>query len=100
MQLSLRLLVLMIPQPLLLLPPLPSPVSDSSAFSLDASPCMSAVVLSTTMLFKALYKVKNVLFLCLLFFPQFYVFILLYNIALVLPYINMNPPRVYMCSPS
>ena len=25
---------------------------------------------------------------------------LLYNIVLVLPYINMNPPRVYMCSPS
>ena len=24
---------------------------------------------------------------------------LLYNIVLVLPYINMNPPRVYMCSP-
>ena len=25
---------------------------------------------------------------------------LLYNIVLVLPYINMNPPQVYMCSPS
>ena len=25
---------------------------------------------------------------------------LLHNIVLVLPYINMNPPRVYMCSPS
>ena len=25
---------------------------------------------------------------------------LLYNIVLVLPYINMNLPRVYMCSPS
>ena len=25
---------------------------------------------------------------------------LLYNIVLVLPYINMNVPRVYMCSPS
>ena len=25
---------------------------------------------------------------------------LLYNIVLILPYINMNPPRVYMCSPS
>ena len=25
---------------------------------------------------------------------------LLYNIVLVLPYINMNPPRVYTCSPS
>ena len=27
-------------------------------------------------------------------------FFLLYNIVLVLPYINMNPPWVYMCSPS
>ena len=32
-------------------------------------------------------------FFCLLLF-------LLYNIVLVLPHINMNPPRVYMCSPS
>ena len=38
------------------------------------------------------------------FFLQilFYLFIyfLLYNIVLVLPYINMNPPQVYTCSPS
>ena len=27
-------------------------------------------------------------------------FFLLYNIVLVLPYINMHPPRVYTCSPS
>ena len=27
-------------------------------------------------------------------------FFKLYNIVLVLPYINMNPPQVYMCSPS
>ena len=27
-------------------------------------------------------------------------FILLYNIVLVLPYIDINPPWVYMCSPS
>ena len=29
-----------------------------------------------------------------------YLFILLYNIILVLPYINMSPPWVYTCSPS
>ena len=29
-----------------------------------------------------------------------YLFILLYNIVLVLPYIDTNPPWVYMCSPS
>ena len=30
----------------------------------------------------------------------FYFIFLLFNIVLVLPYINMNMPRVYMCSPS
>ena len=34
-----------------------------------------------------------------LFFKN-YLFILLYNIVLVLPYIDLNPPWVYMCSPS
>ena len=34
-----------------------------------------------------------------LFIKLIYLF-LLYNIVLVLPYINMNPPRVYTCSPS
>ena len=29
-----------------------------------------------------------------------FIYILLYNIVLVLPYINMNPPRVYMSSQS
>ena len=36
-------------------------------------------------------------FSCFIFFIIFY-FFLLYNIVLVLPYINMNPPRVYTCS--
>ena len=36
--------------------------------------------------------------LLLLLFNLF--IILLYNIVLVLPYIDMNPPWVYMCSPS
>ena len=30
----------------------------------------------------------------------FFFFLLLYNTVLVLPYINMNPPWVYMCSQS
>ena len=30
----------------------------------------------------------------------YYYYFLLYNIVLVLPYINMHPLRVYMCSPS
>ena len=38
-------------------------------------------------------------FLLLLFFFNFYFyFILLYNTVLVLPYIDMNPPQVYMSS--
>ena len=35
-----------------------------------------------------------------IFFVIIYLFFLLYNIVLVLPYINMHPPRVYTCSPS
>ena len=34
------------------------------------------------------------------FFFKFYFIFKLYNIVLVLPYINMNPSQVYMCSPS
>ena len=34
------------------------------------------------------------------FFKLLFLFCLLYNIVLVLPYTNMNPPRVYTCSPS
>ena len=32
------------------------------------------------------------------FFNFYFYFILLYNTVLVLPYIDMNPPRVYMRS--
>ena len=42
-------------------------------------------------------KKKEIIFL----FKNFiYLFILLYNIVLVLPYVDLNPPWVYMCSPS
>ena len=34
------------------------------------------------------------------FFFNFYFIFKLYNIVLVLPYIEMNPPQAYMCSPS
>ena len=34
------------------------------------------------------------------FFLKFYFIFKLYNIVLVLPNIEMNPPQVYMCSPS
>ena len=43
---------------------------------------------------------KAFLSLSLFFFFQFYLFIyLLHNIVLVLPYIDMNPPWVYICFP-
>ena len=36
-----------------------------------------------------------------IFFPIIFIYLfLLYNIVLVLPHIDMNPPWVYMCSPS
>ena len=42
---------------------------------------------------------EDFFFLFFLFFFNFYFyFILLSNTVLVLPYINMNPPRVYMQS--
>ena len=50
-------------------------------------------------------KVKNHMIVSIyaekyLTFFFFFNFILPYNSVLVLPYINMNPPRVYTCSPS
>ena len=39
-------------------------------------------------------------FFCLFLFFKFYFLFKLYNIVLVLPNIEMNPPQVYMCSPS
>ena len=50
-----------------------------------------------------LLRKKNflTLFLCIfLIFNFYFYFILLYNTVLVLPYIDMNPPRVYMSSQS
>ena len=40
------------------------------------------------------------LFFLFLFFFKFYFIFKLYIIVLVLPNIKMNPPQVYMCSPS
>ena len=39
-------------------------------------------------------------FFYILIFFKFYFIFKLYSIVLVLPYIEMNPPQVYMCSPS
>jgi len=40
-----------------------------------------------------------VLFISIIFFKFYFIF-KLYNIVLVLPNIEMNPPQVYLCSPS
>ena len=50
---------------------------------------------------RSLQNVKSLIILnhTFNFFQYIYLFILLYNIVLVLPYIDMNPPWVYMCSP-
>ena len=39
-------------------------------------------------------------FICLFLKKFYFYFILLYNTVLVLPYIDMNPPRVYVNSQS
>ena len=44
-------------------------------------------------------KVMSLLFIFLFFFKFYFIF-KLYIIVLVLPNIKMNPPQVYMCSPS
>ena len=51
------------------------------------------------------YKLQHARLLCpslsfFLNFFKFYFIFKLYNIVLVLPNIKMNPPQVYMCSPS
>ena len=46
---------------------------------------------------------SSLLYCCIVFLcldVSIFFFFLLYNIVLVLPYINMHPPRVYTCSPS
>jgi len=55
--------------------------------------------LSSTPQFKS---ISSLALSFLSFFLQifFYYFFLLYNIVLVLPYVNMNLPQVYTCSPS
>ena len=47
-----------------------------------------------------LWPIIQSISLFLFFLSFFFFFFLLYNIVLVLPYIDMNLPLVYMCSPS
>ena len=46
------------------------------------------------------YSFKLLFYFIFIFFLKFYFIFKLYNIVLVLPNIEMNPPQVYICSPS
>ena len=56
--------------------------------------CFSIVFLTLLQMHTCIYE------LFVLFFFKFYFIFKLYNIVLVLPNIEMNPPQVYPCSPS
>ena len=43
---------------------------------------------------------RHFIFIFIFFAFKFYFIFKLYKIVLVLPNIKMNPPQVYMCSPS
>ena len=59
----------------------------------------SLFLLSLYILYLFIYFFVCVLFCFTYFFLIFFIF-KLYNIVFVLPNIEMNPPQVYMCSPS
>ena len=54
----------------------------------------------TCLLLKYLTKLEVFFFFFLILFFKFYFIFKLYITVLVLPNIKMNPPQVYMCSPS
>ena len=55
-------------------------------------------LLSSRALFLCHFLLWLLIFIFLFFFNFYFYFVLLYNTVLVLPYIDMNPPRVYMRS--
>ena len=66
---------------------------DISWLSFLISCSLSSLVSPSTTILKLPY-------LFIYFLKILFIYYLLYNIVLVLPYINMHLPRVYMCSPS
>ena len=60
----------------------------------------NCVVVWTFVGIALLIVVSSLFFFLLEFFLKFYFIFKLYIIVLVLPNIKMNPPQVYMCSPS
>ena len=61
--------------------------------------CVFACLLACFVLFHFSLQVVTISPFTYLFFKFYFIF-KLYNILLVLPNIKMNPPQVYLCSPS
>ena len=70
----------------------PGPDKAIAPHSLRQCPCWSFCLL--------LPHWRGEYFFFFFYFFKFYFIFKLYNIVLVLPNIEMNPPQVYMCSPS
>ena len=89
-----------------IIPPLPSPTESKRLFYASVSfavlhmglslPSFKIIPVESTV---SNHLISFILFYFFLFF-QFYFIFKLYIIVLVLPNIKMNPPQVYMCSPS
>ena len=84
-------------------PPCPSPTprvySNSCPLSRWWHPTISSSVVPFSSHLQS-FPESGSFFFNLFFLLYFNWRLLLYNIVLVLPYINMNPPRVYTCSQS
>ena len=82
-------------------PPCPSPTprvySNSCPLSRWWHPTISSSVVPFSSHLQS-FPESGSFFFNLFFLLYFIWRLLLYNIVLVLPYINMNPPRVYTCS--
>ena len=55
---------------------------------------------STGLFFLSFCKISFIIIIIICRYFISFIYFLLYHIVLVLPYINMHPPRVHMCSPS
>ena len=75
---------------------LPNPATEPRSPTLQADSFFHVILFYLFIYFEFLFF-KFYLFIYL--FLNFFIF-KLYNIVLVLPNIEMNPPQVYMCSPS
>ena len=69
-----------------------------SSVNQETSPHQTANLLASSYWLPQPPEPWEINFCCLFFFNFYFYFILLYNTVLVLPYIDMNPTRVYMWS--